>query len=212
LLSNRHFKRLASQGLYRALGYYTFTVGLEKVGIQYMHCFRLNSRRESGELAALITFEMLRDISELTARDKAAIAEHSGEEHLRHYEAAFLRGDRCAIARWNGNELACECWISKQSNYFLAPREDSWLIERCLTVPNYRGRGLYPLTLCFACNELCSRGARPEKIFIECNAFNSASLQGIAKAGFDLAGKRLTFRRWHWHWPRAAKTFSSRCT
>lgn len=200
-ISNRFLKRLAAEGPLRSLSYLAFTVGLERIGIQYLHCFRLvTGGGATGEGTCDMTFAMLRTIDDLTAEDRQTIATYSGEHHLRQYEAAFARGEWCAVARCHGNELACECWLSKRPGCFLSTEGPNWLIERCWTVPSYRGKGLYPRTLRFACDELLSSNVAPENIFIECNAFNSASLRGIQKAGFVLAGKRLSVGRWNRQW------------
>lgn len=62
----------------------------------------------------------------------------------------------------------------------------------CLTLPEFRGLGLYPMALREIQQDLKRRGYR--RCFICVEADNRASIRGIEKAGFAYAG-RLTFRK-----------------
>jgi len=56
------------------------------------------------------------------------------------------------------------------------------LIGNCYTIPEARGRRLYPSLLICVCRELATRGHR--QAAINCAADNVASIRGIERAGF----------------------------
>jgi RimJ/RimL family protein N-acetyltransferase len=63
-------------------------------------------------------------------------------------------------------------------------------IKYCLTLPHYRGRGLYPRALIMIARFLASRGF--SRVFVCVHQDNSASIRGIEKAGFErVASLRL---------------------
>jgi RimJ/RimL family protein N-acetyltransferase len=60
-------------------------------------------------------------------------------------------------------------------------------VKYCLTLPKYRGQGLFPRTLTAIARYYFRRGY--EKIFITINANNFSSIRGAEKAGFRRLGK-----------------------
>jgi RimJ/RimL family protein N-acetyltransferase len=56
------------------------------------------------------------------------------------------------------------------------------IICNCVTLPAFRGQGLYPLLLNEACRHLAAQGHR--RAIVTCAPDNLASIRGIEKAGF----------------------------
>ena len=197
---SRHLQRLSAMGLWKTISYYFFTVALEKVGIQICNSFVHSPGATPTHISSDAAFALVRSMADWTANDLEAIRSYGGEELCRDFEAAFTRGEYCAVARWLGNELACVCWVTKAPTYFFADGRPCCLIQRCFTVPAHRGQDLYPKTLAFGCQHINSVNRGPIPLFIECSIFNTASTRGIQKAGFQRAGRFMTFlgRKWHW--------------
>jgi ribosomal protein S18 acetylase RimI-like enzyme len=70
----------------------------------------------------------------------------------------------------------------------------------CATVPEWRGRGLYPALLRGIARDLAVEGF--ERLWIAARAENAASLRGFEKAGFVRVA-RVAYRR-VWRWRRTA--------
>lgn len=67
----------------------------------------------------------------------------------------------------------------------LGPRDIE--VKYCLTLPKYRGQGLFPKTLTAIARYYFVRGY--ERIFITINADNFSSIRGAEKAGFRRLGR-----------------------
>lgn len=64
----------------------------------------------------------------------------------------------------------------------LGEARDTPIISNCMTMPAYRGQGLYPLVLRASCQRLAAQGHR--RAIITCAPDNMSSIRGIEKAGF----------------------------
>ncbi len=197
----RHFQRLSAQGLRRTLAYYLLTVGSEKLGIKILSAFEYPKATCPGSCSSGVAFAAIASLGSFTPRDLEQIRGYGGEPLLADFKAAFGRGELCVVARSADSGLSCVCWIAETMNYFLNVGYKSFLVQRCFTLPEYRGQGLYPRTLEFACSWLCDANADDCRIFIECSKFNYASRSGILKAGFVAAGTILLAFRRNWNWP-----------
>jgi ribosomal protein S18 acetylase RimI-like enzyme len=82
-------------------------------------------------------------------------------------------------------------------------------ITHCLTLPDFRGQGMYPFAIRTLCRIACERGVH--RVFMIAAVDNDASQRGIEKAGFTRrgtivrvvlpywpGGKSLTFRGHRW--------------
>jgi RimJ/RimL family protein N-acetyltransferase len=80
-------------------------------------------------------------------------------------------------------------WIYYQSdpNRILCLGEREAEVKYALTLPRFRGRGLYPRTLKAICGYLAGRGYR--RLFICVHKDNTASIRGIERAGFKRVGQ-----------------------
>lgn len=78
-------------------------------------------------------------------------------------------------------------YLHNQRNRILSLAEDEAEIKFSLTLPNYRGQGLYPKVLCAIMDHLYSTGIK--RVFICAERNNLASIRGIEKAGFKKAGE-----------------------
>jgi GNAT superfamily N-acetyltransferase len=90
----------------------------------------------------------------------------------------YLKGKVAHIA-WStaGDEV---------SRYFF-PLDPNWvLISHCVTLPQYRGLGLFRASLSYIVHTLNDKGF--QRFYIDCNAWNHASTQAIQRAGFQLIG------------------------
>ena len=73
------------------------------------------------------------------------------------------------------------------NNRILSISDQEAEIKFCLTLPKYRGRGLYPKVLCAIMDYLDSIGIN--RVFICAEQNNHPSIQGIEKSGFKKTGE-----------------------
>ena len=80
-------------------------------------------------------------------------------------------------------------WIyyGKDPNRILQLQEGDAEVKYCLTLPEFRGQGLYPLTLWKIAEYLHQKMLR--RVFICVHEENESSVRGIEKAGFKRLGK-----------------------
>jgi ribosomal protein S18 acetylase RimI-like enzyme len=104
----------------------------------------------------------------------------------------FTGGRRC-YAAWDGDRIAAYGWASRGSEcvgeleraFHMAP--DEAYIWDCVTLPEYRGRGLYSALLAYMFSELRDAGVR--RIWIGASLDNQPSIKGFMNAGFRPAIK-----------------------
>jgi len=120
-------------------------------------------------------------------------------------EKVFERGGILWIGRLHG-ELATAGWTRGGSNvrsWFL-PLAPTWfVISHCVTLPKFRGLGLFPAMLSFITRTLFSQGA--ERFFVDCSDWNLPSIQGIEKVGFRKIGYGTHKRNGQLIWHQVAK-------
>lgn len=80
-------------------------------------------------------------------------------------------------------------WIyySTNHNRILMLDENSVEIKFCLTLPNFRGKGIYPNVIYKIKQFLYNKGVK--RAFMCVNEDNFSSIKGIEKAGFELVGR-----------------------
>jgi len=120
-----------------------------------------------------------------------------------------------------GGVLAGVCWLipSEHDRQYAVRnvklRPDEAEITHCVTLPEFRGRGVYPYMIRVLCGIAADRGIR--RLFMITNRMNVASQRGITKAGLCQIGgiyrhvfpylsesAAITFRRHRWGalgWP-----------
>jgi ribosomal protein S18 acetylase RimI-like enzyme len=104
-------------------------------------------------------------------------------------------GRRCCYAAWDGERIAAYGWASRgyecvgelERAFHMAP--DEAYIWDCVTLPEYRGRGLYSALLAYMLAELRDTGAR--RTWIGASLDNQPSIKGFINAGFRPAIKLI---------------------
>lgn len=204
---NSQRDRVSQWGLLRTLGYYVFGVGADKVNVRIWDVFEYPRNANSPPRSTAATFSIVNSMSAWTARDLEVLRAHQGLSLLPLYPGYFEEGDQCAVARLEGTELACVCWLHARNNYPFAGGIPSFLIQNCFTLPAHRGRGLYALTLAHACRHLRCNQSQSPRVFVECSTFNFASKRGILKAGFEPVG--WIFKAFRQSWAMARSRFNN---
>jgi RimJ/RimL family protein N-acetyltransferase len=124
-------------------------------------------------------------------------------------EKLFEQGGKLWVGRLCG-QLANVGW-SRQGNMvhlWFFPLTPTWyVISHCVTLPEFRGLGLYPAMLSYIAHTLCSQGA--ERFFIDCSDWNLSSIQGIKKVGFQKIGYGVHKRNGRLIWYQAARPDST---
>ncbi|NUN48628.1 MAG: GNAT family N-acetyltransferase [Candidatus Brocadiae bacterium] len=114
------------------------------------------------------------------------------------FRPRLATGDRCWLG-WVDGRLAHQTWTSTsrafipQVEYWAALAPDELYIYDCITLPEYRGRGLYPAALRFASRAHLAEGRRRAGLGILSG--NTPSLHGASRAGFRPAFTHTCTRR-----------------
>lgn len=138
------------------------------------------------------------DFRPATIADAPALASAMGPVDGRLARQRF-QTNRQVFVGLRGDRVLTYCWLSFQTEGVgeiegairVAP--DEAYIWDCQTIPEQRGRGLYPVLLCSIAHFMRERGKR--RVWSATTADNHASQRGFEKAGFRRAGI-LHYRRW----------------
>ena len=187
-------------GFWNTVGYVVFTVVLERVGVHVNYIFRM---RVSGDPVSFPGFDIehVCRAEEMGDQDWIALREYGLSKLVEEFKRAFASGKTCMVLRRVDGRLACVCWMQKMATF--APGDEPCiLVSRCFTLPEFRGKGLYPAALQSAGSGMTGEPSGPEHVMIECSKFNYASRRGIMKAGFQLCGVSIELGRWKKVWAR----------
>jgi hypothetical protein len=193
-------QRIRTWGLLRTLLYYILAIAPDKLGIRIYSVFEYLGHETCPPSIDGVVYSLLHSMEDWTSRDLSLLREYPIMSLVGKYRVFFDGGDRCAVARCDGTELACVCWIHLTDDYSFAPGTPVALIQNCFTFPEHRGKCLYSSTLRFVRCSMPSIASSPKRVFIDCLTANFASTRGIRKAGFTRVGWKLKVRRWTWHW------------
>lgn len=189
---NERFKIL---GIWPTMKYLFFTVFLEKLGF-HVDAVLVHEKDSSASLAEEgFNFKVIKSLHELGDKDRKSLVEYGGSALIKDFSDSFLRGELCALG-YLGQQLGCVCWAKKIQDYPVKLQQPAFLIWRCFTLPDLRGRGLYPLTLSCFCSMIKNQGSFSGPVLIECSIFNQSSMKGIHKAGFRHKAKIFRFGGW----------------
>jgi len=198
---HRHFRRLRAEGIGRFLLYLLGVGLLQRLGIRVYRVYEYvpQSTTPVDRHKGGVDVSIVSSLTELGREDLAVFAEYGGPRLVADFVRAFGRGQRCAIGRpKDANHVpGCVCWLVPAQSHAPIAAQQCTVIQRCFTLPAWRGRGLYPETLRLACEHLAAcapAGAR--RILIEASVFNSASVRAIERAGFQR--KATVARIWRW--------------
>jgi peptidoglycan/xylan/chitin deacetylase (PgdA/CDA1 family) len=190
----RHIRRIKAQGIPSAILYYTNTGIAERSGVHVLRVFRHAECVPPASVGA--DFALLSCPTDLIPADKRALTDYGGAPLLVDFDEAWARGERAIFARVDG-ELACVCWLTRETDFLPSAGAPCTLVQRCFTLPAFRGRGIYPETLKFATGLLAEEEPRLPAL-IESEVFNSGSIHGIEKAGFVAYGIRVRMGKKDW--------------
>ena len=188
-------ERFKVLGIWPTIKYLLFTVFLEKLGFHLEAVFAFNEDDCSALAEEEFDFRAIKSLHELEEKDRTSLIAYGGTELIEDFSASFSRGELCALG-FSEQRLGCVCWAKEIPNHPVIGEQSAFLIWRCFTLPDLRGRGLYPLTLRHFCSMLKNQDLFSGSILIECSVFNQSSLRGIRKAGFQYRSKILRFGNW----------------
>lgn len=193
--------RCRSEGVFRTGAYLLITVLLQRAGVHINEVFRAGQLPGIGATKGPLRASLEASMDFLTEKDRAALLRYGGNRLIEGFRGAFARGERCVVVRVEGGCLAGVCWLQRSASYLPAAGRRSIQIERCFTLPEYRGRGVFPLALAWAVARLMQEGEKAEDIYVACSVGNRSSARGICKAGFTRAGLLIELLRWERYWP-----------
>lgn len=193
--------RISQWGVMRTLGYYVFAVGADKLNCRVLNTLEFAGRANSLPRSAAADFSIANSMADWTTRDFELLRASQGAARMEVYKGYFDHGNKCAIARLGGSELACMVWLKITSEYCSHPGQDCVVLTDAFTMPEHRGKGLYPQTLSFICDYALRVWGNAAKICADCSVVNYASKKGLLKAGFVSDGWIISISNHTWHWP-----------
>ena len=122
--------------------------------------------------------------------------------------------DECYLA-FSGGEIAHIAWVyyphqlKKHPTPFRILRTDEAAIANCVTIPKFRGKGVYPAVVRMLLEDLKKQSYRHCYMYIEVD--NVASQRGVSKLGFRPVGKSWRLRLFFHSDPAAGFYFRGRC-
>ena len=182
----KYNQRVKAEGHLQTWLYLLGNFVFPKIGIQVKYIF-FNKEVQQNLTDNRLELALLRNMSQLTGRDKRNLIDFEGDSLVEKFEIEFDAGCKCVIVRNDG--LVSACWIAPAPDYLQGHNIESYLIRDCFTLPAMRGRGLYPKILDFAINEI-QKETDNNKVRIVVNSIfsNRSSIRGILKSGFLKAG------------------------
>jgi len=175
-----------------------------------LHCYRMFVHLESyvvysSDPSAIIPPNPLEGITFRKLSDEELAALTGEEEELKRHATRFRETKfNDAYAAFCNGKLAHISWLITPDHDRLLPVRDLRLrdgeaeITHCLTLPQFRRRGLYPYVIRNLCQIAASRGTK--RLFMITNIKNIASQHGMAKAGLLRHSRifRLVFSLGSW--------------
>lgn len=134
-----------------------------------------------------------------TTEDAAAYARDIATDSVRTFRWRLSESTKCYLVESDGRLLHASwvttgsAWTAELDAFVSPPPGDAYIYES-FTLPETRGRGIYPFALRNVCADLASRGIPRAWIAVE--ATNTPSVRAITKAGFELAFELRFHRRW----------------
>lgn len=200
-------KRLRTRTLHwgwlRTLAYYMFAVIPEKLGVTVLRVYEFVGPTMPPTYSHGVTFSILRSPVDLTVHDHELMGQRQDVPEFKRF-VEFMRGNTISIvARWHTTKLVSIGYVDNTTDYPPAGGNRSYFIHNCFTLLDYRGQGIYPQLLFFACNHLRSGIGNSYPIYVDCSFVNYASIRGIEKAGFARVGTMIKVLK-HSFWWRSA--------
>jgi RimJ/RimL family protein N-acetyltransferase len=113
----------------------------------------------------------------------------------------MLKKGACLWIGYLNGKFANVTWTrtgDKIRSYFFPLTPGCVLISHSVTIPEYRGNGLYPAILAEIIQALAAQGF--ERFYIDCSDWNQPSKRVIERVGFSLIGRGKCKRKGQLAW------------
>ena len=113
----------------------------------------------------------------------------------------MLTKGACLWVGYLNGEFANITWTrtgDKIRSYFFPMTPECVLVSHSVTIPEYRGRGLYPAILTEVIRALADQGFK--RFYIDCTDWNQSSSRVIERIGFSLMGRGKCKRKGRLAW------------
>ncbi len=190
----KFINRIKYQGFISTLNYFFITVGLEKLGFEIIKQFIFTGPVvKTMDSQYINIFSKKADIPVLLLND---LTKECGPRFSVSVDTKLNKGNQLAIGVIDGR-AASIAWLMKPDNAI--QQVDGYelrLIQGCLTLPKYRGMGLYPKSITRLV-DLTTSLAKPNiktAVVIESSVANYASIKGIVQCGFKELGYVIHYK------------------
>lgn len=183
--------RICKEGLLKTIIYYIGSHFLPKTGFQlkYLYEYQHGCSSPQKSLPLDVKLSVVQKIADFGPEDIKALNDFEGRKLIDRYEMEFENNHKCVVARKEKSGLVSAGWITPALLQFSMDEAPSFLIRDCFTLPNMRGKGLYPAMLKTACEYVISSLAHDSPhIFVTSVFSNWPSIRGIKRSGFKRIG------------------------
>lgn len=135
------------------------------------------------------TVQIIRQYSEILSADLQIMFDHLGKERTQHdMRERFDKGAVLYVMKEN-QQMAAFIWSLRKrmvEPFFFPLAEDDVVVFDAESLPEYRGRGFYPLLVRWVLCRLRKEGA--SRVYMAAKVWNASSLRGLAKTPFRRFG------------------------
>jgi len=187
-------QRIRMTGLWPTIKYLIFTVLFERLDIHVSVIFEQTLNHIESHKKDGYHCDVIQSLDDLTTPVRDALVEYGGHEMIADFAKSFSQGQQVALGFSDGR-FGCVCWFQRQ-RHGLFDDQPVHLIWRSFTLPEMRGRKLFPLTMKCACSYIRRNPDGDFPIVAESSLFNTSSIRGIESAGFGRISKKIEIGRW----------------
>ena len=182
----KYHQRTEAEGYFRTWLYIFGSFIIPKLHMQIKYVFFLRDI-EVPEKDANVKLAVLDRYCQLEEADIEKLREFEGEALVETYRKSFAEGKKCVIARLNG--LASAVWITEAPEYLRAKDTYTFVLRDAFTLPAVRGKGLEPMVLRFAAENIMNDSPHKSvRIAINTIFTNRSAIRAVSKSGFRKAG------------------------
>lgn len=176
-------ERTANEGFVATFFYFVITVLLERVGVEVNYFFRMKLPCRGAILKDVAIFHSWANLSNHRIEYLDSLIGIEG-----FVKSNLESGQVLALGLVDEQPVSWSWLICIKDRYALL-RSGDWLIYRCMTMPAARGLGFFPRSvsaLAQVATDKWRSGQGGAFLYMECSIANTASINGIKKAGMKV--------------------------
>jgi len=159
--------------------------------IRRQQIFFLDDPNDINTVSTMVNIKL----TEVTFDNVEHVTDFRSKEHAAKFYG-FLEEGQYGIYAWIDSQVVGHAWAEvcrkcrcRVSGYMDISQNEAF-IHYCNVSKSYRGKNIYPAMLAVLCQKLFSK-VKIQRVLIDTEVNNKASLRGIAKVGFKPLGEGI---------------------